>query len=87
MRRIFANIYEKKRLQPGNLTNSFESVGEFAHDCSTLGGNSGSCVLDLDTGLVIGLHYSGSYMHSNYAVSLWKLKEDAILKEAGVNFS
>ena len=27
------------------------------HDCSTLGGVSGSCVVDLDSNQVIGLHF------------------------------
>lgn len=86
MRRIFADIFEVKRLQPGNLTNTFDSVNQFAHDCSTLGGNSGSGVIDLDTGLVIGLHFSGSYLRSNFAVALWKLTQDPILTDAQVQF-
>lgn len=86
MRRIFADIFQVKRLQPGHLTNVFDTVNQFAHDCSTLGGNSGSGVVDLDTGLVIGLHYSGNYMRSNYAVALWKLTQDPILTGAGVRF-
>ena len=56
------------------------------HDASTLGGNSGSCVVDLDTGQVIGLHYGGQYMHYNVAVALWRLVDDPLLARAGVNF-
>lgn len=33
--------------------------GYFAHDASTWGGNSGSVVVDLATGLVVGLHTRG----------------------------
>jgi glutamyl endopeptidase len=83
---IFAGHYGFKRLAPGELRNKFEPEGVFAHDCSTLGGNSGSCVVDLDSQMIIGLHYSGSYTKSNYAVSLWKLKSDSLLSEVGVDF-
>jgi V8-like Glu-specific endopeptidase len=31
----------------------------FEHDCSTLGGNSGSCVLSVGGHVVVGLHYAG----------------------------
>lgn len=64
---IFGDIYDVKRLQPGRLT----AVDEYQveHDCSTLGGNSGSLVLHLESGEAIGLHFGGRYEDSNYAVS------------------
>ena len=34
--------------------------GYFTHDCTTLGGNSGSVVLDLTTGEAVGLHFAGA---------------------------
>jgi V8-like Glu-specific endopeptidase len=58
----------------------------FTHDCSTLGDNSGSCVVDLQTGRVIGLHFRGSYRRTRYAVALWQLAGDSLLKSAGVRF-
>ena len=33
-----------------------------------MGGNSGSVVIDLDSGKAIGLHFSGSFLTTNYAV-------------------
>jgi hypothetical protein len=84
---IFAGEYGYKRLAPGEFTNEYPDAGVFAHDCSTLGGNSGSCVVDLDSQVVIGLHYSGSYRKSNFAVSLWKLTADPMLTGAGVKFA
>jgi endonuclease G len=39
------------------------------HDCSTLGGNSGSPVLALDTAEVVGLHFGGSFLWRNEAVT------------------
>ncbi len=66
MRNIFGDIYDVKRLQPGQVTSISQSY--LQHDCSTLGGNSGSVVLDLDTGRAVGLHFAGRYLDSNYAV-------------------
>jgi V8-like Glu-specific endopeptidase len=84
---IFANIYWVKRLQPGQIIAGEPSSITFSHDCSTLGGNSGSPVIDLATQQVIGLHFQGAYMKSNEAVSLWNLREDPLLVEAKVNFA
>lgn len=66
MNRIFGNLYDSKRLSPGAVT----KVGEtnLLHNCTTLGGNSGSVVLDLESGRALGLHFSGSFLKSNYAV-------------------
>lgn len=86
LRGIFGEEYEVKRLQPGKLLGLEGSEPGFRHDCSTLGGNSGSCVVDLKTGLVIGLHYGGSYRRANYAVALWMLRDDPLLRSAGVQF-
>ena len=85
--RIFGDVFEVKRLQPGTMTAISTALPRFSHDCSTLGGNSGSCVIALDTHEVIGLHFSGGYRESNFAVSLWKLAQDPFLLGAGVQFS
>jgi len=69
MDRIFEQIYEVKRLAPGFVT-SVDKNGSFSHDCTTLGGNSGSCVIDLETASVIGLHWGGDYLEPNHAVTL-----------------
>lgn len=66
MERIYGRVYNKKRLAPGAVTQV--EAGRLLHNCTTLGGNSGSLVLDLDTGEALGLHYSGSFLTSNYAV-------------------
>lgn len=66
MLNIFGDIYNKKRLAPGQVIGS--SATELLHDCSTLGGNSGSVVLDLDSGEALGLHFAGRFLESNFAV-------------------
>lgn len=84
--RIFGDIYGYKRLQPGKTIDVIEEKYQFRHDCSTLGGNSGSCVVDLETSQVIGLHFGGRYLQANKAVALWMLQDDSLLRRAGVNF-
>ncbi|MBA1144096.1 DNA/RNA non-specific endonuclease [Mesorhizobium neociceri] len=66
MERIFGKIYNKKRLAPGGVTRVEPT--RILHNCTTLGGNSGSVVFDLDRGNAIGLHFSGSFLSTNYAV-------------------
>lgn len=66
MEDIFGARYNHKRLAPGAVT--FLEDSRLYHDCTTLGGNSGSAVIDLDSGLALGLHYSGAFMRTNYAV-------------------
>lgn len=65
--KIFGDIYDKKRLAPGQIT-SVDAV-TIQHDCTTSGGGSGSAVISLKTGKAIGLHYGGLYLKGNYAVS------------------
>jgi S1-C subfamily serine protease len=85
MRRIFEDIFDVKRLQPGRVLTG--GTREFEHDCSTLGGNSGSCVVDLETHQVIGLHFQGRYLEANTAVVLSRLKTDPLIKKAKLAFA
>lgn len=66
MAQIFGGVYDVKRLHPGEVMSVREHY--LNHDCSTLGGNSGSAVLDFDTGQAVALHYAGEYEQMNYAV-------------------
>jgi DNA/RNA endonuclease G (NUC1)/V8-like Glu-specific endopeptidase len=70
---IFGDVYDRKRLAPGQVTAVRGRV--LLHDCSTLGGNSGSVVLDLPTGEAVGLHVGGRFLQENYAVPATVLKE------------
>jgi phosphatidylserine/phosphatidylglycerophosphate/cardiolipin synthase-like enzyme len=63
---LYRDRYDVKRAAPG-FTMGPEQ-GSTRHDCTTLGGNSGSVVLDLKTGKAVGLHFAGLYQESNYAV-------------------
>src|ERR1700712_749769 len=64
MEDIFGKTYNKKRLAPGGITSVEET--RILHSCTTLGGNSGSAVIDLDTGEALGLHFSGSFPPPNH---------------------
>lgn len=66
---VFDNIFGVKRMSPGLvLQNVADNI--FFHDASTLRGSSGSPVLDLKTGHVVGLHYFGEVGCKNYAVAV-----------------
>ncbi|MCW4029103.1 MAG: serine protease [Candidatus Bathyarchaeota archaeon] len=87
---VFGDVYEVKRLQPG-IFNSVKNVDNvLRHDCSTIGGNSGSCIVDVKLNQVIGLHFRGELASEyNEAVALPLLnnsiKND--LKQFGVEFA
>jgi len=70
--RIFDGIYDVKRLAPGQIT-SLTDNGLLEHDATTLGGNSGSAVIDLDSGKVAGIHFGGIEGKENYAVQAPRL--------------
>ncbi|HEX2834674.1 MAG TPA: serine protease [Thermoanaerobaculia bacterium] len=54
-----------KRCSPGLVTALSQFEHAFEHDASTLGGNSGSCVLSVSAHKVVGLHYGGVSVDSN----------------------
>lgn len=91
--KLFERVFQVKRLQPGEIdggqaTASFGKMVQAAtHDCSTLGGNSGSAVIDLETGEVLGLHFGGRYLDTNYAVPSFELARDARVVDAGVQLA
>ncbi|WP_266214081.1 DNA/RNA non-specific endonuclease [Paraliomyxa miuraensis] len=68
MSQIYGDLYDKKRIAPGEVT-KVES-NRLLHNCTTLGGNSGSVVLDLESGHALGLHFSGRFLSTNYAVRI-----------------
>ena len=65
--RIFDGVYDVKRLAPGTIM-AVSPDGLFRHDATTLGGNSGSVVVDLASGKAIGLHFGGIEGERNEAV-------------------
>ena len=73
MQDIFGDIFNVKRFAPGKVSFS-GNQRTFQHDCTTLGGNSGSPVIDLETGRAVGLHFSGRFGVANFAVKISDVK-------------
>ena len=73
--RYFSDIFDVKRLAPGVITQVAGDTHFFMHDATTLGGNSGSVVIDLATGQPLGLHFAGTYLVGNYAVTTAQIKK------------
>lgn len=90
---VFRNVFDVKRLQPGKLgkrrrIKSFEDIVEaVTHDSSTLGGNSGSAVIDVESGEVVALHFAGLYLDANFGVPSAELARDGRVVDAGVTFA
>ncbi|HEX8412206.1 MAG TPA: serine protease [Thermoanaerobaculia bacterium] len=58
---VFGKADGFKRCSPGLVTVlPNDPPMSFEHDCSTLGGNSGSCVLSVSRHRVVGVHYGGA---------------------------
>lgn len=70
---IFLGRFGVKTLHPGTVT--AVSPALLCHDSSTLAGNSGSMVLGLDSGQVLGLHFGGEFSQANWAVPAPVLRE------------
>lgn len=66
--RIFGGVFNVKRIAPGEVIGVHEP-NVFSHDCTTLGGSSGSLIVDVSSGEALGLHYAGLYLEANYALS------------------
>lgn len=65
---IFGEVLGVKRYAPGQVITVPKSQHYFLHDASTLGGNSGSLVQDMESGCAVGIHFGGILMEANYAV-------------------
>jgi hypothetical protein len=74
--KIFSGVKSFKRLAPGEIMDDPGASGAakdphgwvMTHDASTLGGNSGSAVVDLTDGkTLLGLHFAGLHRQRNWA--------------------
>jgi hypothetical protein len=87
--RIFRDVYNVKRVQPGTLRGSlqFRDVQLIQHDCAYLGQSAGSCLVDLETQQVLGIHLTSRYLELGTAIPLWALRDDPLLQRCGVTFA
>jgi Trypsin-like peptidase domain len=87
--RIFRDVYNVKRVQPGQLRGAFtfHEIQLLRHDCAPLGQTAGAPILDLETHEVIGLQTTSRYLETGTAVPLYLLRDDPLLRRAGVVFA
>jgi hypothetical protein len=87
--RIFRDVYNVKRVQPGLLrgTLQFGTLQFLQTDCAPLGQTAGSPILDLETHQVLGVQLTSRYLETGTAVPLWVLRDEPLLRRAGVNFA
>jgi endonuclease G len=72
--RIFDGIYDVKRLASGKIT-AMPGAELVKHDATTLGGNSGSAVVDLCSGKAMALHFGGIQGVANWAVPAPRVRQ------------
>lgn len=70
--RIFGHVFDTKRCSPGRIMG--RDARGITHDCSSMPGSSGSAVIDVKTGEIVGLHFQGTPFRSNHAVPVTTLK-------------
>jgi hypothetical protein len=87
--RIFRDVYNVKRVQPGMLRGflQFRDVQFLQHDCATLGQTAGSCIMDLETQQVLGMQLTSRYLEWSAAIPLWVLRDDPLFQRCGVTFA
>lgn len=91
LQKIFGYAYSVKYLSPGQIRSAPGTLeGDvrnwvFGHDATTLGGNSGSWALYLGDPMgVIGLHFGGGTLRSNYAHTMVGVRESGVWLKAGL---
>ena len=90
--KVFRDEYFVKRFAPGYVDDNPDAVEDdghhrvFTHDASTLGGNSGSCVVEflIDGRAVVGLHFGGFSGDKNYAHAMARVEQ--VLSQLGAKF-
>jgi endonuclease G len=73
--RYFRDLYNVKRFAPGKVMQALSGRTTLRHDCTTLGGNSGSPLIRLQDRTVVGLHFAGVYGVENSAVGAATLRQ------------
>lgn len=63
---LFGENFGWKRAAPGLIVGS--NADHYYHDCSTLGGNSGSPLLSMKDASLVGLHHEGKFTFRNEAI-------------------
>jgi endonuclease G, mitochondrial len=83
--RYFGDTFEVKRFAPGKVMDANHKPEVFTHNCTTLGGNSGSVVFDVASGNAIGLHFGGNAQVQNYAVKAMAIKQALVARRVRIH--
>ncbi|UFX49418.1 serine protease (plasmid) [Bradyrhizobium sp. 41S5] len=90
---VFGNNFGKKLLMPGCIVDGPMTaktagidVPALPHDASCVSGTSGAPVVQLSTGLVVGIHYAGWFLQQNFAIPAWELARDPLMLLSGLRF-
>src|SRR5688572_19162445 len=92
MTKIFGQALGRKHVSPGILGRSqlFPHRGQqmlaLTHDCTTLSGSAGGPLIDVQTGMVIGMHVAGQRFESGFAIPVSELARDARIVATGLRF-
>src|SRR5262249_31395109 len=73
MHKYFNDLYDVKRFSPGRIMKPVAGA-ILSHDCTSLGGNSGSKLISLEQNKAVGLHFAGTYGVANSAVGVTTIK-------------
>ena len=73
--RYFRDLYSVKRCAPGKVMQRLTGRTTLRHDCTTLGGNSGSPLIRLEDRKIVGLHFAGVYGVENSAIGAATLRQ------------
>ena len=90
---LFRGVHNVKRIAPGEVVaqekvpDDYGDVEAIAHDSSTLLDASGSPVVDILTGEVVGLQFINIPMEMNFSVPMYELARDQRVIDAGVEFT
>src|SRR5262249_48739612 len=74
MHRYFNDLYDVKRFAPGLILKATADA-VLSHDCTSLGGSSGSTLMSLEQKKAVGLHFAGVYGKENSAVGVDTIKK------------
>lgn len=70
---LFGEAFGVKRAAPGLVVGS--DTDHYFHDCSTLGGNSGSPLLSMRDASLVGLHHEGKFTYRNEAIKTTSVRD------------
>lgn len=81
---MFDRAYGVERVSPGEVMDQpHAGRASFLHDCTTLRGSSGSAIVALATGELVGLHKTGFYLDHNEAVPVAHIRRLIIAHTRG----